>query len=291
MPDSPAALPTHVGVYGGGRMGAGIAHTLPRGWLPGRRSSRATSGQRCAARERVVSEPRQGGRARRPVRHRRRSRGPARPPPPTPDDLAGSSWSSRRSRRTPTSSWPSSDASSRSRPTPCWPPTPARCRSTAIAAGLRAPERFIGLHFFNPVPASDLVEVVVGEHTADPLVEQARGWVAALGKTAITVKDSPGFASSRLGVAIALEAMRMVQEGVASARGHRHRDDARLPPPRGPAEDHRHRRPRRAAGHRRAPGPRAGPAVRRRRSCCATRSPRASWVARAAAASTTGEAA
>jgi 3-hydroxybutyryl-CoA dehydrogenase len=87
----------------------------------------------------------------------------------------------------------------------------------AIAAGLKAPERFIGLHFFNPVPASDLVEVVVGENTAYPLVEQARGWVAALGKTAITVKDSPGFASSRLGVAIALEAMRMVQEGVASA--------------------------------------------------------------------------
>ena len=87
----------------------------------------------------------------------------------------------------------------------------------AIAAGLKAPERFIGLHFFNPVPASDLVEVVVGAHTAYPLVEQARGWVAALGKTAITVKDSPGFASSRLGVAIALEAMRMVQQGVASA--------------------------------------------------------------------------
>lgn len=88
---------------------------------------------------------------------------------------------------------------------------------SALAAGLSAPERFIGLHFFNPVPASDLVEVVVGEQTAEALVEQARGWLAALGKTGITVKDSPGFASSRLGVAIALEAMRMVQEGVASA--------------------------------------------------------------------------
>jgi 3-hydroxybutyryl-CoA dehydrogenase len=87
----------------------------------------------------------------------------------------------------------------------------------AIAAGLKAPERFIGLHFFNPVPASDLVEVVVGTRTGADLAERMRGWVAALGKTAITVKDSPGFASSRLGVAIALEAMRMVQEGVASA--------------------------------------------------------------------------
>ncbi|GAB3071592.1 3-hydroxyacyl-CoA dehydrogenase family protein [Pedococcus soli] len=89
---------------------------------------------------------------------------------------------------------------------------------SALAAGLRAPERFIGLHFFNPVPASDLVEVVVGEQTAPALVDRARGWVTALGKTGITVQDSPGFASSRLGVAIALEAMRMVQEGVASAQ-------------------------------------------------------------------------
>ena len=59
--------------------------------------------------------------------------------------------------------------------------------------------------------------MVVGSRTAPELVGQARGWAASLGKTAIVVKDSPGFASSRLGVAIALEAMRMVQEGVASA--------------------------------------------------------------------------
>jgi 3-hydroxybutyryl-CoA dehydrogenase len=86
-----------------------------------------------------------------------------------------------------------------------------------VATGLRRPEAFIGLHFHIPDPSSDLVEVVVGEHTAHELVERARHWVAALGKAAITVKDSPGFASSRLGVAIALEAMRMVQQGVASA--------------------------------------------------------------------------
>jgi 3-hydroxybutyryl-CoA dehydrogenase len=86
-----------------------------------------------------------------------------------------------------------------------------------LAAGLRAPERFVGLHFFNPVPASELVEIVVGEKTAPELVTTAQEWVADLGKTAITVTDSPGFASSRLGVAIALEAMRMVEEGVASA--------------------------------------------------------------------------
>jgi len=85
-----------------------------------------------------------------------------------------------------------------------------------IARRLAAPERFLGLHFFNPVPTSDLVEVVVGERTDPALVDRARGWVTALGKTAITVRDSPGFASSRLGVAIALEAMRMLEEGVAS---------------------------------------------------------------------------
>ena len=86
-----------------------------------------------------------------------------------------------------------------------------------LAAGLAAPERFVGLHFFNPVPASDLVEIVVGTKTDADLVTRAQGWVEALGKTAVTVTDSPGFASSRLGVAIALEAMRMLEEGVASA--------------------------------------------------------------------------
>lgn len=87
----------------------------------------------------------------------------------------------------------------------------------ALAATLERPERFIGLHFFNPVPASALVEIVVGAKTDPGLALRAKGWVEALGKTAITVTDSPGFASSRLGVALALEAMRMVEDGVASA--------------------------------------------------------------------------
>ncbi|MEU3168438.1 3-hydroxyacyl-CoA dehydrogenase family protein [Streptosporangium sp. NPDC006930] len=86
-----------------------------------------------------------------------------------------------------------------------------------LARNLARPERFVGLHFFNPVPASELVEVVVGTKTSRDLVADAQTWVTALGKTAITVRDSPGFASSRLGVAIALEAMRMLEEGVASA--------------------------------------------------------------------------
>jgi 3-hydroxybutyryl-CoA dehydrogenase len=86
-----------------------------------------------------------------------------------------------------------------------------------LGSSLKRPDQLIGLHFFNPVPASALVEVVVGGRTDPALVVRALEWVAALGKTAITVKDSPGFASSRLGVALALEAMRMLDEGVASA--------------------------------------------------------------------------
>jgi 3-hydroxybutyryl-CoA dehydrogenase len=86
-----------------------------------------------------------------------------------------------------------------------------------LAGSLRSPERFIGLHFFNPVPASDLVEIVSGGRTAEKLRADAVRWVSALGKQAVSVRDSPGFATSRLGVAIALEAMRMLEEGVASA--------------------------------------------------------------------------
>jgi 3-hydroxybutyryl-CoA dehydrogenase len=86
-----------------------------------------------------------------------------------------------------------------------------------LAQALEQPERLIGLHFFNPVPASELVEVVVGSATSPQLVDLARGWVAELGKIVVTVRDSPGFASSRLGVALALEAMRMLDDGVASA--------------------------------------------------------------------------
>jgi 3-hydroxybutyryl-CoA dehydrogenase len=86
-----------------------------------------------------------------------------------------------------------------------------------LADGLTDPSRLVGLHFFNPVPASDLVEIVVGARTSADLVMRAQGWVADLGKTGITVTDSPGFASSRLGVMLALEAMRMLEEGVASA--------------------------------------------------------------------------
>lgn len=86
-----------------------------------------------------------------------------------------------------------------------------------LAALLERPSRFLGMHFFNPVPASKLVEIVRGDATDGTLVAQAREWVDAIGKTPIVVKDAPGFASSRLGVALGLEAIRMLEDGVASA--------------------------------------------------------------------------
>jgi 3-hydroxybutyryl-CoA dehydrogenase len=88
---------------------------------------------------------------------------------------------------------------------------------TDLASALERPERFIGMHFFNPVPLSALVELVVGEGTEPAAIDDARRWVAALGKESIEVRDSPGFATSRLGVCLGLEAIRMLEEGVATA--------------------------------------------------------------------------
>lgn len=84
-----------------------------------------------------------------------------------------------------------------------------------LATALSRPQRFIGMHFFNPVPPSALVEVVLGAVTADDVRDRTVEWVRLLGKTGVVVRDSPGFASSRLGVLLGLEAARMVEEGVA----------------------------------------------------------------------------
>jgi len=86
----------------------------------------------------------------------------------------------------------------------------------AIAAGLARPERFLGMHFFNPVPLMALLEIVQGPRSGAAAVDEALALGRRLGKEPIVVKDAPGFASSRLGVAIGLEAIRMVEEGVAS---------------------------------------------------------------------------
>ena len=86
-----------------------------------------------------------------------------------------------------------------------------------LAAVLDRPDRFLCLHFFNPVPASRLVEIVVPAATADDVVDTAQAWVSRIGRTGIVVRDSPGFASSRLGVLLGLEAIRMLEEEVADA--------------------------------------------------------------------------
>jgi 3-hydroxybutyryl-CoA dehydrogenase len=80
-----------------------------------------------------------------------------------------------------------------------------------------APARVIGLHFFNPVHIMKLLEVVVGPRTAEATAATALAFAAALDKQPIRVQDSPGFATSRLGIALALEAIRMLEQGVASA--------------------------------------------------------------------------
>ena len=88
---------------------------------------------------------------------------------------------------------------------------------TEIGRGTGAEDRVIGLHFFNPVPVMKLVEVVRGQDNSDEAVEASLEFARRLGKDPILVKDMPGFATSRLGVLLGLEAMRMVEQGVASA--------------------------------------------------------------------------
>ena len=88
---------------------------------------------------------------------------------------------------------------------------------TELADTVQRPERFLGMHFFNPVPRSALVEIVTHEGVTPELVDDARAWVERIGKESIVVRDAPGFATSRLGLAIGLEAIRMLEEGVASA--------------------------------------------------------------------------
>lgn len=82
---------------------------------------------------------------------------------------------------------------------------------------LARPDRFLGLHFFNPVHLQSLLEVVRADTTSDTTLARALGFAKQIGKEPIVVRDVAGFASSRLGLALGLEAIRMVEEGVASA--------------------------------------------------------------------------
>jgi 3-hydroxybutyryl-CoA dehydrogenase len=208
-------LPTQVGVYGGGRMGAGIAHSFLIG---GTKVVivESTAETAAAALERVaaslaqaekrggLSEPVEAITARLTVVTESAGlAGCSLVIEAVPEILELKRTVLRSVQAVVPDAWLGTNTSSLS--------------LNAIAESLSAPARLIGLHFFNPVPASSLIEIVVGAQTAPELVALARNWTTELGKTPIQVIDSPGFASSRLGVGLALEAMRMVEEGVASA--------------------------------------------------------------------------
>jgi len=89
---------------------------------------------------------------------------------------------------------------------------------TEIAGSSKRPEAVIGMHFFNPVHIMRLVEIVVGKKTSADTVQTVKNVGIKMRKEPIVVKDVPGFASSRLGVVLGLEAMRMFEQGVASAQ-------------------------------------------------------------------------
>lgn len=209
------SLPTNVGVYGGGRMGAGIAHALLLASatvtvIEVDDAAAASAAERVDANLRKARE--RGKLAESPEQVKKRlavSTDPAKLAScglvveAVPELAELKATVLEQIQEVAVDAFLTTNTSSLS--------------VDQLARGLSRPERFVGLHFFNPVPASELVEVVAGTKTAPELVAEARQWVETLGKTAITVTDSPGFASSRLGVAIALEAMRMLEDGVASA--------------------------------------------------------------------------
>jgi len=90
-------------------------------------------------------------------------------------------------------------------------------RVSRIAEATVRPQRVVGMHFFNPVHIQKLVEIVIGDQSSPEAVEWAKAIGIGLGKTPIVVRDVPGFASSRLGIAIGMEAIRMLEQGVATA--------------------------------------------------------------------------
>jgi 3-hydroxybutyryl-CoA dehydrogenase len=91
------------------------------------------------------------------------------------------------------------------------------CSVTAMAEATKRPDQVVGAHFFNPVPLMKLLELIRTQYTSEATVAAAQAFAERLGKTSVVIKDSPGFATSRLGIVIGLEAMRMVEQGVASA--------------------------------------------------------------------------
>ena len=99
-----------------------------------------------------------------------------------------------------------------------WATNTSSLSITEIARAAERPQKVVGMHFFNPVHIMKLIEIVVGDRTGEQTTEMVRQIAVRMKKEPIIVRDFPGFASSRLGVTLGLEAMRMVEQGVASAR-------------------------------------------------------------------------
>jgi 3-hydroxybutyryl-CoA dehydrogenase len=215
------ALPERVGVVGGGRMGAGIAHAFLTAGASVTIVERDDE-EAAAARERTMAIVDKG----------------LEVAGSGPDARPGlrAKWASRLSVATDAGAFAGHDLVVEAVPentaqkiaalqaaeqylgTAGWLASNTSSLSISdLARSLHRPERFIGLHFFNPVPVSGLIEIVTGGKTSAELTRAAAGWARALGKVPVVVRDSPGFASSRLGVALALEAIRMLEDGVASA--------------------------------------------------------------------------
>jgi 3-hydroxybutyryl-CoA dehydrogenase len=89
---------------------------------------------------------------------------------------------------------------------------------TSLASALKRQDRFVGFHFFNPAPIMKLVEVIRGANTSDETVETVVKVAERCGKVPVVVNDAPGFVSTRMHAAFVLEAMRILQEGVATAK-------------------------------------------------------------------------
>lgn len=209
------ALPTHCGVVGGGRMGAGIAHALV---LAGCQVTLVERDEESAAAardrvERAVRASVKRGQIEYP--------GKAMSLLSAVPDYAGLAGAGLVVEAVP-EELDLKLATLRAVEDAVGPDTVIASNTSSIsldtlAEALAHPERLLGLHFFNPVPASRLVEVVMASATRPELREAAVAWVEQIKKTAVVVRNAPGFASSRLGVTLGLEAIRMVESGVASA--------------------------------------------------------------------------
>ncbi|MEE2030649.1 3-hydroxyacyl-CoA dehydrogenase family protein [Rhodococcus chondri] len=208
--------PTRVAVIGGGRMGAGIAQVFA---TLGSEVVIAEAGDRAAAHERVATGL-----------HRADERGKIIGS--TPDDILERVTTV----ASPSELHPETDlvieavpenatlkvevliaAEKVVRPDAVLASNTSSLSIAELGKNLENPVRFLGMHFFNPVPVSELVEIVTAPATSAAVVARAVSWVGLLAKTDVVVNDSPGFATSRLGVYLGLEAIRMLEDGVADA--------------------------------------------------------------------------